>query len=199
MTRGFLHRGDERRPDRILIRGLSSPKWPNPPQSGRQPVQHDQLLVVNAEYLPATVIKPRPAKQFERDFVNIQDPSDAIEIARRNNDGQTAYPGQGPFPPTGAEATNMTLRNNASRYYYYVNTSQNIFNPFAWAGIRECLERGDFKNKITVSFLYICPGSLICILKTLYVITTGSRYRRGHRGQWYCACICTKRFQSEPH
>lgn len=108
-----------------------------------------QLLVVNAEYLPATVIKPRPTKeQFERDFVNIQIPSDAIEIARQNNDETKRRILAKALPSDGREATNMTLRNNASRYYYYGQTPpQNIFNPFAWAEFVNAWKRGDFKNK----------------------------------------------------
>src|SRR5882724_7112869 len=43
-----------------------------------------QLMVTDAQYLPATVIKPRPTReQFERDFVNSTVPDDNIEIARQ--------------------------------------------------------------------------------------------------------------------
>lgn len=108
-----------------------------------------QLLVVDAQYLPATIIKPRPTKEeFERDFVNIQIPSDAIEIARQNNDESKRRILAKALPSDGREATNMNLRNNASRYYYYGQTPpQNIFNPFAWAEFVNAWKRGDFKNK----------------------------------------------------
>ena len=108
-----------------------------------------QLLVVDAEYLPATIIKPRPTKEeFERDFVNIAIPSDAIEIARQNNDETKRRILARALPSDGREASNMMLRNNASRYYYYGQTPpQNIFNPFAWAEFVNAWKRGDFKNK----------------------------------------------------
>jgi hypothetical protein len=108
-----------------------------------------QLLVTDAEYLPATIIKPRPSKeQFERDFVNIAIPSDAIEVARQNNDETKRRILAKALPSDGREASNMMLRNNASRYYYYGQTPpQNIFNPFAWAEFVNAWKRGDFKNK----------------------------------------------------
>src|ERR1700733_10130310 len=44
------------------------------------------LMVNDAQYLPATIIKARPTReQFERDFVNTRVPDDDIEIARQNN------------------------------------------------------------------------------------------------------------------
>src|SRR5882757_8341125 len=46
-----------------------------------------QLMVVDAQYLPATVIRARPTReQFERDFVSTKVPDDDIEIARQNTD-----------------------------------------------------------------------------------------------------------------
>src|ERR1700678_4384397 len=46
-----------------------------------------QLMVSDAQYLPATVIRARPTReQFERDFINTKVPDDDIEIARQNND-----------------------------------------------------------------------------------------------------------------
>ena len=46
-----------------------------------------QLMVVDAQYLPSTIIAARPTReQFERDFVNTKVPDDGIEIARQNND-----------------------------------------------------------------------------------------------------------------
>ncbi|MGN6419137.1 MAG: carboxypeptidase-like regulatory domain-containing protein [Pseudobacter sp.] len=108
-----------------------------------------QLLVIDADYLPVTIIKPRPTKeQFERDFVNIDIPADAYEIARQNNDETKRRILAKALPSDGREATNMTLRNNASRYYYYGQAPpQNIFNPFAWSEFVNAWKRGDFKNK----------------------------------------------------
>ncbi|WP_315821694.1 hypothetical protein [Paraflavitalea speifideaquila] len=43
-----------------------------------------QLLVTDAEYLPITIIKPRPTKeQFERDFVGLPVADDDLETARK--------------------------------------------------------------------------------------------------------------------
>lgn len=108
-----------------------------------------QLMVVDAEYLPATIIKPRPTREeFERDFVNINIPSDAIEVARQNNDEGKRRILARALPTDGREASNTMLRNNASRYYYYGQAPpQNIFNPFAWAEFVNAWKRGDFKNK----------------------------------------------------
>ena len=108
-----------------------------------------QLLVIDADYLPVTIIKPRPTKeQFERDFVNIDIPADAYEIARQNNDETKRRILAKALPSDGREATNMNLRNNASRYYYYGQAPpQNIFNPFAWSEFVNAWKRGDFKNK----------------------------------------------------
>jgi hypothetical protein len=69
-----------------------------------------QLLVTDAEYLPATIIKPRPSKeQFERDFVNIAIPSDAIEVARQNNDETKRRILAKALPSDGREASNMII------------------------------------------------------------------------------------------
>lgn len=107
-----------------------------------------QLMVVDAEYLPATIIKPRPTKeQFERDFVNVAVPDDDLEIARKNNDATTRRILARSMPTDGGENSNILLRNNAQRYYYYGQTPpQNIFNPFAWGEFIQAWKRGDFKN-----------------------------------------------------
>jgi hypothetical protein len=44
-----------------------------------------QLMTDSAQYLTATIIKPRPSQaQFNRDFINTNVPDDQIEIARQN-------------------------------------------------------------------------------------------------------------------
>src|SRR5687768_2690454 len=46
-----------------------------------------QLMVTDTQYLPATIIRPRPTReQFERDFVNTDIPADQYEIARQNTE-----------------------------------------------------------------------------------------------------------------
>ncbi|WEK35319.1 MAG: carboxypeptidase-like regulatory domain-containing protein [Candidatus Pseudobacter hemicellulosilyticus] len=107
-----------------------------------------QLLVTDADYLPATIIKPRPTKeQFERDFVNVAIPDDDLEIARKNNDATTRRILARSLPTDGREGSNMLLRNQANRAYYYGQAPpQNIFNPFAWGEFIQAWKRGDFKN-----------------------------------------------------
>lgn len=107
-----------------------------------------QLLVTDTQYLPATVIRPRPTKeQFERDFVNVDIPDDALEIARKNTDESKRRVLARTLPRDGTENTNMFLRNNAQRYYYNGQAPpQNIFNPAAWAEFIKAWKRGDFKN-----------------------------------------------------
>ena len=107
-----------------------------------------QLMVVNAEYLPATIIKPRPTReQFERDFVNIPVPDDDLEIARKNTDAATRRVLARSLPRDGGESSNMLLNNNSQKARYYGQAPpQNIFNPFAWAEFIKAWKRGDFKN-----------------------------------------------------
>ena len=107
-----------------------------------------QLMVTDAEYLPVTIIKPRPTKeQFERDFVNIPVPDDDLETARKNNDETKRRILARNLPRDGGENSNMFLNNNARRATYYGQTPpQNIFNPFAWSEFIKAWKRGDFKN-----------------------------------------------------
>lgn len=108
-----------------------------------------QLMVMDAQFLPITIIKPRPTKeQFERDFVNVPVPDDDLETARKNNDETTRRVIARTLPRDGQENSNMML-NNTSRSYYYRGQAppQNIFNPFAWGEFIKAWKRGDFKNK----------------------------------------------------
>ncbi|WP_276484649.1 carboxypeptidase-like regulatory domain-containing protein [Paraflavitalea pollutisoli] len=108
-----------------------------------------QLMVMDAQFLPVTIIKPRPTKeQFERDFVNVPVPDDDLETARKNNDETKRRVIARTLPRDGQENSNMML-NNTSRSYYYRGQAppQNIFNPFAWGEFIKAWKRGDFKNK----------------------------------------------------
>jgi hypothetical protein len=107
-----------------------------------------QLMVTDAQYLPATVIKPRPTReQFERDFVNTQVPDDNIEIARQNTDAAKRRILARTLPASATEAASYYLKQSATRYYYNGQTPpQNIFNPLAWADFIQAWKRGDFKS-----------------------------------------------------
>jgi hypothetical protein len=107
-----------------------------------------QLMVVDAQYLPATVIAARPTReQFERDFINTKVPDDGIEIARQNNDAAKRRILSRSIPASSGEAASTYLRQNAQRYYYQGQAPpQNIFNPLAWADFIQAWKRGDFRN-----------------------------------------------------
>ena len=108
-----------------------------------------QLMVTDTQYLPVTIIKPKPSReQFERDFVRIKIPDDALEIARQNNDASKRRLLMKILPNDGREAANLVLRQGAQKYYSAGQMPpQNIFNPFAWGEFIQAWKRGDFKNK----------------------------------------------------
>ena len=108
-----------------------------------------QLMVTDTQYLPATIIRPRPTRQqFERDFVNTDIPADQYLIARQNTEESKRRILERSLPRDGKEMSNYTLKNVAARQYYYGQSPpQNIFNPFAWNEFIQAWKRGDFKNK----------------------------------------------------
>ena len=108
-----------------------------------------QLMVTDTQYLPATIIRPRPTReQFERDFLNADVPADQYEIARQNTEESKRRILAQSLPRDGREAANLNLRNVAARQYYYGQAPpQNIFNPFAWSEFIQAWKRGDFKKK----------------------------------------------------
>jgi hypothetical protein len=107
-----------------------------------------QLMVQDAQYLPATVIRARPTReQFERDFVNTPVPDDDIEIARQNNDAAKRKMLARTLPANAGEAASTYLRQSSQRYYYQGQAPpMNIFNPVAWADFIQAWKRGDFRN-----------------------------------------------------
>jgi len=107
-----------------------------------------QLMTVDAQYLPATVIAARPTReQFERDFINTKVPDDGIEIARQNNDAAKRRILSRNLPASSGEAASTYLRQSAQKYYYQGQAPpQNIFNPLAWADFIQAWKRGDFRN-----------------------------------------------------
>ncbi|MDE3142843.1 MAG: carboxypeptidase-like regulatory domain-containing protein [Bacteroidota bacterium] len=107
------------------------------------------LLVSDTNYLPATILKPRPTReQFERDFANTVIPDDMFEIARQNTDQAKLRALMLSLPQDGREAVNYQLKQQANKYYYAGQLPpQNIFNPMAWADFIQAWKRGDFKNK----------------------------------------------------
>ncbi len=108
-----------------------------------------QLLVTDTQYLPATIIRPRPTReQFERDFVNTALPDDNLEIARKNTDEDTRRALMQLVPADGKEAANYVLRRQAYRYTYAGQTPPiNLMNPVAWAEFIRAWKRGDFKSR----------------------------------------------------
>lgn len=108
-----------------------------------------QLMVEDTNYLPATIIRPRPTpEQFARDFVKTKVPDDDIEIARQNTDVAKRRVLMKTIPGDGSEASSIQFRNIATRASYAGQMPpQNIFNPMAWAEFIESWKRGDFKRK----------------------------------------------------
>lgn len=107
-----------------------------------------QFMVNDAQFLPATIIKPKPTReQFERDFVNTPVPDDDIEIARQNTDAAKRRILSRSLPASAGEAASYYLKQSAQKYYYQGQAPpQNIFNPVAWADFIQAWKRGDFKN-----------------------------------------------------
>jgi CarboxypepD_reg-like domain len=110
-----------------------------------------QLMVQDAQYLPATIIRARPTReQFERDFVNTPVPDDNIEIARQNNSAAKRAVLSRGLPANAGEAAATYLRQSSQKYYYQGQAPpQNIFNPLAWADFIQAWKRGDFRNNQT--------------------------------------------------
>lgn len=108
-----------------------------------------QLMIADTVYLPATIIKPRPTSaQFARDFANTEVPDDDYEIARKNTSVAKRRALMQSTPADGREASNIQLKNIATKAYYAgQNPPQNIFNPAAWADFIDAWKRGDFKRK----------------------------------------------------
>lgn len=108
-----------------------------------------QLMIADTAFLPTAVVKKRRSReQFERDFVSMKIPDDALMIARKNTDEVKRRVLMRSLPSDGREAVNNILRQNAVKYYSAGQTpSMNIFNPFAWAEFIQAWKRGDFKNK----------------------------------------------------
>ncbi len=107
-----------------------------------------QLMVTDAQYLPATIIRPRPTReQFERDFVNTPVPDDDIEIARQNNSAAKRRVLSRGLPANAGEAASYYLKQSAAKYYYQGQAPpQNILNPLAWAEFIQAWKRGDYRN-----------------------------------------------------
>jgi len=108
-----------------------------------------QLMVNDTAYLPATILKPRPTReQFERDFVNINVPDDAYEVARQNTDEAKRRILISSLPADGKEAINYQLRQNAAKSYYAGQAPPiSLLNPAAWADFIKSWKRGDYKKK----------------------------------------------------
>lgn len=108
-----------------------------------------QLMVNDTNFLPATILKPRPTKaQFERDFVNAKIDDDLYETARKNTSPSQKKVILSSLPYDGKEAVGASLNQQASKYYYSGQLPpMNILNPSAWKSFINAWKRGDFKSK----------------------------------------------------
>jgi hypothetical protein len=108
-----------------------------------------QLLVNDTNFLPATILKPRPTRaQFERDFVNTKVDDDLFETAQKNtSEGQKRII-LASLPRDGKEAVGASLSNQAAKYYYSGQLPpMNILNPVAWKSFIDSWKHGDYKSK----------------------------------------------------
>jgi hypothetical protein len=108
-----------------------------------------QLMVNDTNFLPATILKPRPTRaQFERDFVNAKVDDDMYETARKNTSESQKRIILASLPRDGKEAVGASLTNQASKYYYSGQLPpMNILNPSAWKSFINSWKRGDYKSK----------------------------------------------------
>jgi hypothetical protein len=108
-----------------------------------------QLMVNDTNFLPATILKPRPTRQqFERDFVNSKVDDDMYETARKNTSVAQKRIILSSLPRDGKEAVGASLNQQASRYYYSGQLPpMNILNPAAWKSFINSWKRGDYKSK----------------------------------------------------
>ena len=108
-----------------------------------------QLMVNDTNFLPATILKPRPTRaQFERDFVNAKIDEDKYETARKNTSASQKRIILSSLPYDGKEAVGAALNQQASKYYYSGQLPpMNILNPAAWKSFINSWKRGDYKSK----------------------------------------------------
>jgi hypothetical protein len=108
-----------------------------------------QLLVNDTNFLPATILKPRPTRaQFERDFVSAKVDDDLYETARKNTSMSQKRVILSSLPYDGKEAVGASLTQQASKYYYSGQLPpMNILNPSAWRSFINSWKRGDYKTK----------------------------------------------------
>jgi len=108
-----------------------------------------QLMVNDTNFLPATILKPRPSRaQFERDFVNAKVDDDMYETARKNTSMNQKRIILSSLPYDGKEAVGASLTQQASKYYYNGQLPpMNILNPSAWRSFINSWKRGDYKSK----------------------------------------------------
>ncbi len=108
-----------------------------------------QLMVNDTNFLPATILKPRPTRaQFERDFANAKVDDDMYETARKNTSMSQKRIILSSLPYDGKEAVNASLSQQASKYYYSGQLPpMNILNPSAWRSFINSWKRGDYKSK----------------------------------------------------
>ena len=108
-----------------------------------------QLMVNDTNYLPVTILKPRPTRaQFDRDFVNTRVDDDLYETARKNTSESQKKIILASLPRDGKEAVGASISNQASKYYYSGQVPpMNILNPVAWKSFINSWKRGDYKSK----------------------------------------------------
>ena len=108
-----------------------------------------QLMVNDTNFLPATILKPRPTRaQFDRDFVNSKIDDDLYETARKNTSMSQKRDILSSLPYDGKEAVGASLTQQAAKYYYSGQLPpMNILNPSSWKSFIDSWKRGDYRSK----------------------------------------------------
>jgi hypothetical protein len=108
-----------------------------------------QLMVNDTNFLPATILKPRPTRaQFDRDFVNSKIDDDLYETARKNTSMSQKRVILSSLPYDGKEAVGASLTQQAAKYYYSGQLPpMNILNPSSWKSFIDSWKRGDYRSK----------------------------------------------------
>lgn len=108
-----------------------------------------QLMVNDTNFLPATILKPRPTRaQFERDFVNTKVDDDMYETARKNTSPAQKRIILSSLPFDGKEAVGASMQQQVTKYYHSGQLPpMNILNPIAWKSFIDSWKRGDYKSK----------------------------------------------------
>jgi hypothetical protein len=108
-----------------------------------------QVMTSDTIYLSETVIYPWPTKeQFKQAFLELEIPTDDLEIARRNLDRYELYVRAAEMSMDGSMNYQNYIDQTVNKLYYAGQTQPiSLLNPFAWAQFIQAWKDGKFKRK----------------------------------------------------